>query len=432
MENGIKLFKLGAWDGAIAEFEAAYAADNKASPLINLALTYKKLAKPAKALEVLDQALREHRDSMPADQIAAAEREIREMSALLAYVTIKVSPADAELFVDDRKNKDFKSGGVLKLSPGTRRLRVTAAGYATLTKPITVVSGHENALVELVLEPTHAEVIITAQHKNAVIEVNGKEVGRGLWQGMLRPGPVKVIVTRDGEPHRIDISVAAGGRYTVTQSKDGDLESDATEPLATPDNDFKPVLPDILRGIYGLGSASFLTAFASVRDFEDNNDERFGVGVGLNLGYRVADWAGFEAMGQYSDIRVSGDVPFQADDVTFVLRSLRVGLLLRVMYPGRAWIRFVGTLGGGAAIEWLAWRGEPLNHPLFVDQQGVGPFGQIDLGVEAELSNILIDVVIQNSVQGTKHFDLESEANAFDTQPIFVLGPSIRIGYGIW
>jgi hypothetical protein len=432
MRNGIKLFKEGLWDGAIAEFEAAYLAEQRPSPLINAALTYKKLANPAKAIDVLEMALRKHRASMAQEQIDAAEREIREMRALLAYVSVQVTPAHATLQVDDHAQKDWSSGQVLALSPGTRTLRAEAVGFAILETKIKVISGHDNALVALELEPTHGEVIVTAQNSAAVIEVDGNVVARGLYKDMLRPGPHVIKVTHDKVEHSLSVQVAAGGRYTVTQSKDGELESDATAPLVKPKDEFGLPFPEILRGIYGTGSFAFLAAYPSIEGFEPNNDDRFGAAVGLHLGYRVADWAGFEGFGQYSDVRVSGKVPGHGEDVNMVLRSLRLGLQLRAMFPGRAWFRFLGTAGGGAMIEWLEWRGEPAASPIFLDEQGVGPFGQIDLGVEFELSQVLIDLLIQHTVQGTKHFDLDNERNAFGTKPMFLIGPSVRVGYGLW
>jgi len=429
MRNGVKLFKESQWDGAIAEFEAAYAAEKKASPLINLALAHKKLANPAKAIEVLETALREHRDTMPPDQLEAAQREIDEMRGLLSYVTVKVTPASAKLYVDDRLQQSWASGQVLTLSPGHRTLRAEEHGYASLERYVRIVSGNSNALVELALEPTHGEVIVTAHHRAAAIDVDGNQRGRGLWKDMLRPGPHTVTVRRDGEEHTVQITVAAGGRYTVTQLKDGTLESDATAPLEAPGDDLAPEA-DILRGAYGTGSAAFLAAFAQVEDFDVSGTDRVGAAVGLHLGYRVADWAGFEVMGQYSDIRVGGKVADQ--EMTFALRTLRTGALLRVMYPGRSWFRFLGTVGAGAAFEWLEWRNAPANTELYLDERGVGPFGQVDLGVEFELNNVLIDLMVQHSVQGTKHFDLDNGRNAFDTKPIFLFGPSARVGYGLW
>lgn len=446
MNNGVRLFKAGLWDGAIAEFQAAYDAEPKASPLINLALTHKKLADPVKALEVLEMALAKHRDSMPADQIAAAERESKEMRALLAYVAVEVRPSleQLELFVDDTARPGFSPGDELVLPPGMRRFRVVAEGFAEAEVRVQITSGRNNAPVEIELEPTHGEVIITARHTDAWIEVDSVKKAKGLHRQMLSPGVHVVRVIRGEQIDSIQIVVTAGERYAVTQDEDGELESDATAPLEQPkENGFGVEVPRFLRGFYGLGGVSLLTPLTKVKDVDTLNAD-FGAGVELRLGYRVTNWAGFEVTSQYSDLRIAGELqaPLSANDgreLTMVLQSLRLGALLRIMAPGDGWARFVGTIGGGPVFEWLEWRDEPVGGrrtpeepAIYVDEKGIGPYGMLDVGVELEFQNILIDVTAQVIVQGTKHFDLDNDQNVFETRPILVVGPAIRGGYALW
>ena len=448
MNNGVRLFKAGLWDGAIAEFQAAYDAEPKASPLINLALTHKKLANPVRALEVLEMALRKHRDSMPADQIEAAEREIKEMRALLAYVKVDVRPSleQVELFVDDQARPGFSPGDELVLPPGMRRFRVRAEGFAEADERVQITSGKNNPPVSIELVPTHGEVIITARHTDAWIEVDSVKKAKGLHRQMLSPGVHVVRVIRGEQIDSIQIVVTAGERYAVTQDEDGDLESDATAPLEQPkESPFGVDVPEYLRGFYALGGVALLTPLAKVQHIE-TSDPDFGAGIDVRLGYRVTDWAGFEGVAQYSDLRIAGelqveepDSDFQDREMTTVLESLRLGALLRIMVPGDGWVRFAGTIGGGAVIEKLTWRDEPKGGlrgtkgpAIYVDESGVGPYGQLDVGVEFEFQNILIDVMAQMIVQGTKHFDLDNDQNVFETRPILIVGPAIRGGYSLW
>ncbi|MCA9624811.1 MAG: hypothetical protein KC731_37565, partial [Myxococcales bacterium] len=373
--------------------------------------------------------------------IAAAKAEIAEMKTLLAYVKVEVTPSveGVTLIVDDQEREGFASGQELVLPPGTRVFRARAKGYAEAEARAQVVSGHGNEAVQLNLKPTHGEVIITARHTDAWIEVDGQNRGKGLFQDMLTPGVHQIRVLRGKQIDSVQIVVQAGSRYTVTQDEDGELESDATAPLQEPEEE-PSILPSFLRGFYGQGSAAFLAAFPHIDDLEVGTADRFGGAGGLHLGYRVTTWAAFEVFGQYSDIRASGDpgpklqasLDATTNEITMVLKSVRAGGLLRVMLPGKSWIRFVGTVGGGVTIEWLEWRGESLDTTLFLDDKGVGPFGQLDLGVEFEFQGVLIDVVMQNILQTTKHFDLKNDRNAFDTQPIPIIGPAIRGGYALW
>ncbi|MEM9696737.1 MAG: PEGA domain-containing protein, partial [Myxococcota bacterium] len=360
MRNGVTLFRDENWDGAIAEFEAAYRAEPKGSPLINLALTHKRLNNPAKAIEVLKTSLRKHRDTMPPDQIAAAEREIQEMTALLAYLSIEVEPKNARVTVDDRPLSAEKRQRPVALSPGTRVIRVEQAGFRSLERRVRIASGRSNKPLRIKLEPMVGRLKVVAEAPDWTIEVDGKDVAQGRWEGTLAPGIHVVRVIRDTEFDRLDIAVAAGADHVVEQ-KNGQLESEAALPEDEQEKvDFGLKQIRSLRGLYFYGFGSFFAAsiLAEERDqpqFEPDNETRFGGGGAISVGYRVARWAGFEFLAQYSDIRTTGSVDnFDptprgcADTGTImVLESARFGGLMRVMYPGDNKLRLIGRVGGG-------------------------------------------------------------------------------------
>ncbi len=439
LDNGVKLYRDGNYPAAIAEFQEAYKAEPKASPLINLALSYKKLFQYAKAIKVLEQALGKHAETMKPVHKQAAETEARELKALLAWVTVRMSPPTAQLFIDDERVAFEDALKPLALSPGGHKFRAQADGYKELEVSQTVTSGMNNPSVTLTLQPTTGELIVTAFHANAWIEVDGKMRNQGTWKGPLAPGVHAVRVLRDGDAYTIQVVVQEGGRYTVTQSEDGELESNATAPLEGSEKDpFGLVVPEILRGFYGLGGAAMLTSIVKTESFVADERNRWGAAGGLHLGYRVANWAAFEGMGQFSDVRVEGtvkDVPTQ-----YTLQTVRFAGMMRIMLPGHTMVRFVATVGAGLLIESLHWKerhlltdGNGTIDPLYEDTNGIGPFAEIDLGVEVELSNVLIDLMVQNSIQSTKHFDHgEAELNAFDGNTHLVIGPGIRVGYGLW
>ncbi|MEM1031505.1 MAG: hypothetical protein AAGN82_14240 [Myxococcota bacterium] len=475
MANGVKLFGDEDYNGAIVEFQAAYDAQPRASPLINIALAYKRLREPAKAIAALERALGGHQDTMPPDQKLAAELEIRELRALVAYVAIDVSPPTAQVFVDDRPvPRDDLVDGMLELSPGVRVVRAAATGYVGEERTVTIRSGAGNAKITLKLQPTLGTLVVVATNPDSTIEIDGKPRGRGRFSASLSPGlHVVRIIARGGETRRLDVVVAAGGRAEVTQDpRSGALESPAAAParrptLPRPEPDPRPVDPEprALRGPYIQGSGSLITVIpleGSDRNFEaETGPGRFGGSGGLNLGYRVTDWAGFELFGQVSDIRMQGSIAVTdpqvlADrrvqrfvpQVQMKLTSVRFGGMMRVMLPTRGIIRFVGNVGAGAAYDELRFRegrdaeGFPLELPPPFNAEftrGWEFFAQVDLGVELEIENIIVDVVAMNVFQSSKHLDAENTFNgqrrvfnAFNTAPFLITGPAVRLGYGFW
>ncbi|MBW2453797.1 MAG: hypothetical protein JRI68_04775 [Deltaproteobacteria bacterium] len=444
LDNGVKLYREGNYPAAIAEFQEAYRSEPKASPLINLALSYKKLFRYAKAIEVLEQALAKHTDTMKPEHREAAEREVRELNALLAWVTVTLSPPTAQLFIDNEAVPAAKLSTPIALSPGSHQFRAEADGHKRVEVSRTVTSGMNNAVIALTLVPTTGALTVTTDEAEAWIEVDGQMRSQGSWKGALPPGVHSVRVLHEGDVHAIQVVIQEGGHSSVSQDEDGALLSKAAAPV---ENDGKKGfgldVPDILRGFYGLGSGAMLTSIVKIEEFTAHDQKRWGAAGGLHLGYRVADWAAFEGMGQFSDIRVEGTMHPDTErevDTTYKLQTWRFAGMMRVMFPGRTMFRFVATVGAGLVIEEISWTkreaildAEQNTDARFEDTGGVGPFAEIDVGAELEVSNVLIDVMVQNSIQSSKHLDQgDGDLNAFGGNTQLVIGPTIRIGYGLW
>jgi tetratricopeptide (TPR) repeat protein len=437
MANGVKLFKEQNYPAAIAEFKAAYAAEPKASPLINLALSHKKLFAYAEAITALERAVQQHAHTMDAKHRQAAEAEIQRLRALVAWVTVEVSPSGAKLEVDGKAQPTGKS---LALSPGKHRFVAKLDGYKPLEQSAELVSGNGNVPLELKLEALGGTVVVHARNPDAWIEVDGKQLGKGHWEGLQPPGVHVVRVLQQGaDATQLQVVVQAGQKISVTQNDDGELHSEAAMQLPDDAEPDEADEEEKLRGFYGLLGIVLLTVGAPQPDgFSLNNTSRFGGGGEVRLGYRVANWAGFELGGQFSDIGVSGtlDADPQKREVTYGLQTFRGAAYLRVMLPSKTTVRFVGHVGGGLLFEQLTWENVPgdvvLGQNLRNSDFGLGGFGQLDLGVELELSNILIDVLIEHMLQSSKQHTSNDDFNAFKRQAVLVLGPALRVGYGLW
>ncbi len=96
-ENGIQLYDNHDWLGAVTEFEAAYAAVERAEPLINQALSHKELGKYPKAVALLELALSKHATTMSPTDIEAAQREIAKMRALFGFIDVARTTKEASI-----------------------------------------------------------------------------------------------------------------------------------------------------------------------------------------------------------------------------------------------------------------------------------------------------------------------------------------------
>lgn len=437
MENGVKLYNDRNYPAAVVEFRAAYEARPGPNPLLNVALCEKALFRYPKAIAALEQALVKHAEAMDAADRQAAVDAIKEMKALLGRVTLKVSPPDAAVLVD---GEPLPAGGAeraLDLGPGAHRVEARAEGFTGAERSVTVTSGQTQDLA-LVLLPEVGWAIIDAQDPAATITVDGKEVGKGSWKGMLSPGPhvVRLLVPRS-RPYETTVQIVSG-KEIVVRAPTKEVE--------------------VRRGLYVLGTGTIL--FPLVRSpYLLTPEFDFGAGYGVRIGYQVNDAAGFDVSYQHSSIST-----YQVGDTDgkkgYRLVTERVAVGLRLTTPGKMW-RFVGMFGGGFAYDRALWGAEvATTHldspnpvcstvtdpktsketcPLTGDVRGFDAYGLIELLAELDVDRVLINLGVEAQFQATGGVskpttltDINYYGSIYGTRPIINIGPALRVGYRFW
>jgi hypothetical protein len=414
MSNGVKLFNDENFGAAIAEFEAAYAERPRASPLVNLALCHKSLFHYPKAITALEKALALHHDSMEAEDRAAAETAIREMRALLGYVTVEVSPPHAVLYVDNEPLPAGAKDKPLALGPGKHRLEARAEGYESANELVTVTSADRDKVVKFALVPNMGWVVVKTDDPEMAIAIDQQPMALGEWAGLVEPGTHLVQMYKPGgAEYAFQVLVVAGkaqevrpdvGGVPIALSKAATAQTKKKTVIA-PAKIAKPPAPP-QKGIYGQATAGAFLMFG---------EEGGGGMFGMRLGYRSSSRIGFEFIFDYMNNRVFTEAPPENDKV--VLSITRLGGGLRLMSPGRT-LRFVATIDGGLAYKWIGAGKSP----------GAVPFMNLDLGMEYDWSGVLLGVAAQQNV-----FLASDNVNARElSDPRFTLGLGVRIGYAGW
>jgi hypothetical protein len=443
MDNGVKLYQSGNFTGALIEFEAAYKAKPKASPLINEALCFREQHKYPEAVSALETALREHADSMDAKNKQAAEKAIAEMKELFAFLSIVVTPADAKVTVDG-DDKTPSELGAIALGPDAHVVTVEAEGYKSHTEKVALAAGDKRTLT-IALESTMGTLRIFARLPTSAIEIDGKVVAHGEWSGPVGQGghSVRIVGESDTEP----VDVAAGGIATIDKRK----KPDAPAPPAPPPSKPKPA-PRPPHGFYGLVTGALLFTPAAPCAFLGNPAKCSAVGTtdisrnaggaaGLRGGYRVNTFAAFEGLFEYGN--VSGGRADGAEG--YSLTDLRLGPSLRLMSPGKL-VHFVGTLGGGLALDFVKFK----NTSGFTactrngasqcfESWGVDFFVASDVGLEFDIENVLLGASFNVTGNSLKGVDANPKSgvtgqllNQFDQKAAFFFGPRVHFGYAFW
>jgi hypothetical protein len=220
-ERGIKLYEAQDYAAALAEFEAAYRLVPRYQVLFNVGVTQKRLFRYNDAVRALRRYLDEGKDKVPADRREQVEKELAEIRALVAEVTVKVDGLPALVDVDGRTMGESPMSGPLLLAAGHHTVRATREGYDEAKKEIDVISGEK---VEVSLSPklktrapTTAKLTLNSHPAGAEMTIDGKLIGLGPWTGTLQPGGHEVRATLKGyEKAKQEVVLIAGQERAIT------------------------------------------------------------------------------------------------------------------------------------------------------------------------------------------------------------------------
>ncbi|MEW5741958.1 MAG: PEGA domain-containing protein [Myxococcota bacterium] len=219
-QKGVGLYKEGDYAAALTEFKAAYDAAPTWEVLYNIGLTERRLFKYGQAVKTFQRYLEEGGKKVPKDRRADVEKELEQISALTAKVTVKVEGASAKLSVDGEPLGDSPLPEPVLLGSGPHTFRAEREGFLPAEKSLEVVS-RKDVTLELSLKPKEdtrpADVTIDSNPAGAIITVDGKLAGLAPTRVKLPPGGHEVLADLDGyATTRIEVVVTAGQERKVT------------------------------------------------------------------------------------------------------------------------------------------------------------------------------------------------------------------------
>ncbi len=219
--RGVQLFEAQDYAAALAEFEAAHRLVSRYQVLFNVGVTQKKLFRYDEAVRTLARYLDEGGAQIVPDRRVEVERELAEMRALQAEITVRVEGLPARLELDSRVIAETPLLRAILVPPGRHELRATREGCDPAVRTIEVVSG-ERLAVQLdpparAEAPTRGTLKLAARPAGAELILDGKSLGRDAWSGEVEPGGHDLRVLLAGhQPARRELMVAVGQLREVT------------------------------------------------------------------------------------------------------------------------------------------------------------------------------------------------------------------------
>ena len=208
-DSALALYKAGQWDGARTSFYAAWEASKNPRVLFNVAICEKNLGRYARAIDNFKKELADGKGQLAPDEEADVKAQIAGLEQFVAQLTIDVSEPGADIYVDESKVGTSPLPGPISVQLGERHVRAIKSGFNEGRETIEL-KGGSSGRVTVKLAPSVKTTLVNVAvigPTNAVVKVDGKEVG---------PAPYKGQVGVSAEPHQF--SAEAPGYVTATQS----------------------------------------------------------------------------------------------------------------------------------------------------------------------------------------------------------------------
>ncbi len=151
---GQDYYTQGRYDKAIEEFEEAYRLEPKPLLLYNIAMAQEKVGELEKAVDYLKRYLEATPDNEDRTILLA---KVANLEARIAKTGIKITASEAEatVFVDGKDVGKTPVAGVIPLSVGAHKIKVSKKGFEDFKMNVAVSSG-QTTPVEAVMEPGQA------------------------------------------------------------------------------------------------------------------------------------------------------------------------------------------------------------------------------------------------------------------------------------
>ena len=198
-QRGVKLYEDQDYTAALAEFQAAYRVINgtRYEVLFNIGVTQKKLFRYGEAVRTLRMYLQRGGDKVPPDRKDLVERELAEIKALVAEVSVEVEGLPANIEVDGEAVAQTPLQEPLLLRSGHHTIVAKRDGFEDESRQIDVVSSSKvnvsMRMHEKIEVSTEAKLTVRSKPPGADIALDGKTVGKDPWTGSVTPGGHEVV-----------------------------------------------------------------------------------------------------------------------------------------------------------------------------------------------------------------------------------------------
>jgi hypothetical protein len=202
------LYEDGDYQGALQKLKNAFDASKDARLLWNMAACEKNLRHYALALGLVERYVSDGGALVSESDRAEAAAFVDTIRGFVTDLTVTVNEPGASISIDEQAVGTSPLPGPLKVDMGVHKVRVQKAGFVDFVLSQDLPGGRTFGITaQLVVDRHEGRLRIVAGPSDA-IQIDGKVVGTGLWEGTMPSGTHTVYVVAKGKrPYQTDVVV---------------------------------------------------------------------------------------------------------------------------------------------------------------------------------------------------------------------------------
>jgi hypothetical protein len=206
---------------AHAKFKEAYELSKSPRLLWNMAACSKLQRRYAMAVEELERFISDGAGQITAEQEGRARELLETLRAVVAPVTVRVSPASATLFIDGEPRTTAGGEHRFLADVGRHEFRAELDAHAVARRSLDI-NETRPIFVDLTLAPIIPDAtLVVATLADAAVELDGQAFSIGSREAVVAPGSHQLrVLARDYLPWSADVSVGVGEHRSVTARLD--------------------------------------------------------------------------------------------------------------------------------------------------------------------------------------------------------------------
>lgn len=197
--KGIKLLTEEAWAPALAEFLRSRELYATRVATNNAAVSLRKLQRYDEALDMYETLLRDF--TVPADERAAAQKEIAELRGLVGTLDIVGAEPGASIVVSSVDRGEYPPVKPIRVPAGKHVIRIYKPGFEPYQTAVDVAGGQIVSIEATMAELTSSGRLRVTERSGRIVNVmvDNVVVGKTPWEGVIGVGDHNVALRGAGK-----------------------------------------------------------------------------------------------------------------------------------------------------------------------------------------------------------------------------------------